>query len=91
MDLGLCFKRTKGFGFFAHVFRGPKVLDTSSCFQRLWIFGSWLMFSKDQAFFGASAHVFKGPKVLDPGLYLQRLRIFGSWLLFSENQGFLRL
>ena len=69
MDLGLCFQRTKGFGAFAHVFRGPKVLDPSLCFQRLRIFGSWLMFSKDQGFFGAVAHVFKGPKVLDPGTY----------------------
>ena len=89
--MALTFRGPRVFWTLAHVFSGPKVLDPGSCFQRLWIFGSWLMFSKDQGFFGASAHVFKGPKVLDPGLYFQRLRIFGSWLLFSENQGFLRL
>ena len=32
----------------AHVFRGPKILDPGSCFQRPRIFGSWLMFSEDQ-------------------------------------------
>ena len=60
------------FGALAHVFRGPKVLDPGSCFQRPRIFGSWLMFSEDQGFFGALAHVFKGPKVLDPGSCFQR-------------------
>ena len=35
----------------AHVFRGLKVLDLGSCFQRLKIFGSWLMFSEYQGFF----------------------------------------
>ena len=46
----------RGLGFWglAHVFRGPKVLDPGSCFQRPRIFGSL-------------AHVFRGPKVLDPG------------------------
>ena len=34
----------------AHVFRGPKILDPGSCFQRPRIFGSWLMFSEDQRF-----------------------------------------
>ena len=36
----------------AHAFRGSKVLDPGSCFQRPRIFGSWLMFSEDQGFFG---------------------------------------
>ena len=31
----------------AHVFRGLKVLDPGSCFQKPRIFGSWLMFSED--------------------------------------------
>ena len=60
------------FSALAHVFRGPKVLDFGSRFQRSRIFGSWLMFSIDQWFFGVLlmfsmdqrlwilAHVFKG-------------------------------
>ena len=43
----------------AHGFRGPKLLDPGSCFQRPMIFGSWLMFSEDQRFW-ILAHVFKG-------------------------------
>ena len=62
----------------AHVFRGPKVLDPGSCFQRPRIFGFWLMFLEDQGFFRALAHVFRRPKVLDPGSCFQRPRIFGS-------------
>ena len=87
-DPGSCFRRTKDFWALAHVFRGPKVLDLGSCFQRPRIFGSWLMFSKDQGFFGALVHVFRGSKVLDPGSYFQRPRIFESWLMFSEDQRF---
>ena len=75
----------------AHAFRGPKVLDPSSCFQRPRIFGSWLMFSEDQGFFWALAYVLRGPKVMDPGSCFQRPRIFGSWLMFSEDQGFFGL
>ena len=41
------FRGLRVFGALAHVFRGQKVLDPSSCFQRLWIFGSWLMFSEN--------------------------------------------
>ena len=67
------------FGALAHVFRGPKVLDPGSCFQRPRIFGSWLMFSEDQGFFGLwlmfskdqrfwiLAHVFRGLGFLDLG------------------------
>ena len=73
----------------AYVFRGPKVLDPGSCFQRPKIFGSWLMFSEDQGFFVSLAHVFRGPKVLDLGSRFQRPRIFGSWLMFLEDQGLL--
>ena len=85
MDLGSCFQWTEGFGALAHVFRGPKVLDPGSCFQRPWIFGSWLMFSEDQGFFWTLAHVFRGLKVLDLGSCFRRPRIFGLWLLFSET------
>ena len=56
----------------AHVFRGPKVLDPGSCFQRPRILG-------------LLAHVFRGPKVLDPGSCFQRPKIFGSRLMFSED------
>ena len=52
MDPGSCFQRTKDFRALAHVFRRSKVLDPGSCFQRPRIFGSWLMFSKDQGCFG---------------------------------------
>ena len=56
----------------AHVFRIPKVPDFGSRFQRSRIFGSWLMFSKDQWYFWVLlmfsmdqrlwilAHVFRG-------------------------------
>ena len=46
------FRGLKFFWALVHVFRGLKVLDPDSCFQRPRIFGSWLMFSKDQGFFG---------------------------------------
>ena len=52
MDLVSYFERAKGFWALANVFRGPKVLDPDSCFQRPRIFGSWLMFSEDKEFFG---------------------------------------
>ena len=67
------------FGALSHVFRGPKILDPSSCFQRPRIFGSWLMFSEDQGFFGLwlmfsedqrfriLAHVFRDLGFLDLG------------------------
>ena len=62
------------FGALAHVFRGPKIMDPGSCFQRPRIFCSWLMFSEDQRFwilahvfrglgFRGLAHVFRGPRV----------------------------
>ena len=66
------FSEDQGFGALAHVFRGPKVPDPGSCFQRPRIFGSWLMFLEDQGFFGLwlmfsedqrfriLAHVFRG-------------------------------
>ena len=34
LDLGSCFRGRRVFWTLAHVFRGPKVLDPSSCFQR---------------------------------------------------------
>ena len=59
-------------------FRGPKVLDLGSCFQKTKDFlgfgssfqrtkgsGSWLMFSEDQRFW-ILAHIFKGPKIFWP-------------------------
>ena len=53
LDLGSCFFRgPRVFWALAHVFKGPKVPDPGSCFQRPRIFGSWLMFSEDQGFFG---------------------------------------
>ena len=68
----------------AHVFRGPKVLDLGSCFQRTKDSGSLLMFSEDLEYwdlgscfsedldFRALVHVLKGPKVLDTGSCFQR-------------------
>ena len=56
----------------AHVFRGPKVLDPSSCFQRPRIF--WILehvFRRPRAFC-ALTHVFGGQEGS------------GSWLMFSE-------
>ena len=54
-------------GFFralAHVFRGPKVLDTSSCFQRPRIF--WIL-----------AHVLRGPRDFwGFGSCFQRTKVF---------------
>ena len=35
------------FGALAHVLRGLKVLDPSSCFQRPRILGIWFLFSED--------------------------------------------
>ena len=74
------FSKDQGFfGALAHVFKGLKVLDPSSCFQRPRIFRSWLMFSEDQGFFGLwlkfskdqrfwiLAHVFRGLGFLDLG------------------------
>ena len=50
--LAYIFRGPRVFWALANVFRGPKFLDPCSCFQRLMIFGSWLMFSEDQGFFG---------------------------------------
>ena len=50
----------------ANVFRGPKVLDPGSCFQRPRILGLWLMFSEDQRFW-ILAHVFRDLGFLDLG------------------------
>ena len=70
-------------------FKGPKVLDLGSYFQRTKDFldfdssfqrtkssGSWLMFSEDQRFLGF-------------GSCFQRTKDSGSWLMFSKDQGFL--
>ena len=80
----------------ANVFRGPKVLDPGSCFQRPRIFGSWLMFSEDRRFW-ILAHVFRGLGFLDLGSCFSRTKGFlgigscfqrtkgsRSWLMFSE-------
>ena len=53
----------------ALVFRGSKVLDPGSSFQRPRIFGSWLMFSEDQDFLGFDS-------------CFQRSKGSGSWLMF---------
>ena len=58
-DPGSCFQKTKDFWALAHVFRGSKVLDPASCFQRPSILGLWLMFLEDQRFW-ILAHVFIG-------------------------------
>ena len=65
-------------GFFwalAHVFRGPKILDPGSCFQRPRIFGSWLTFSEDQRFW-ILAYVFSDLGFLDLGSCFQRTKGF---------------
>ena len=54
----LMFSDDQRFWILAHVFRGPKVLDPGSCFQRPRIFGLWLMFSEDQRFW-ILAHVLR--------------------------------
>ena len=59
------------FSAFAHVFRGPKVLDPGLCFQWPRIFGSWHMFSEDQRFFGL-------------WLMFSEDQGFGSWPMFLE-------
>ena len=68
----------------AHVFRGPKVLDLGSCFQRTKDSGSLLMFSEDLEFWHLGscfsedlgfldlAHVFRGPKVWNSGSCFRR-------------------
>ena len=66
------FSEDHGFGALAHVFRGPKVPDPGSCFQRPRMFGSWLMFSEDKGFWGF-------------GSCFQRTKGSGSWLMFSET------
>ena len=73
------FSEAQDFGTLAYVFRGPKVLDPGSYFQRPRIFGSWLMFSEDQGFLGLWL------MFLDPGSCFQRPRIFVSWLLFFRG------
>ena len=57
--LAHAFRGLRVFGTLAHVFRGPKVPDPGSCFQRPRISGLWLMFSEDQRFW-ILAHVFRG-------------------------------
>ena len=102
-DPSLYFQRTKDFWALAHAFRGPKVLDLGSCFQRPRIFGSWLIFSKDQGFFGLwlmfskdqkfwiLAHVFRGLEFLDLGSCFQRTKGFlgfGSYFQRTKGSGF---
>ena len=49
----LMFSEDQGFfGALALVFRGLKVLDPCSFFQRPRNFGSWFMFSEDEGFLG---------------------------------------
>ena len=82
------FRGPRVFWALAHAFRGLKVLDPGSCFQRPRIFGSWLMFSEDQGFFGLwlmfsedqrfwiLTHVFGDLGFLDLGLCFQRTKGF---------------
>ena len=89
-DPGSRFQRTKDFWALAHAFRGPKVLDLGSCFQRPRIFGSWLMFSEDQGFLGnwfmfsedqrfwILAHVSRDLGLLDPGSCFR-----GPWVFWA--------
>ena len=51
-------------------FKGPKVLNLVSCFQRT---KDFLGFGSGPRIFWALAHVFRGPK------------IFGSWLIFLKD------
>ena len=51
----------------AYVFRGPKVLDLGSCFQRTKGFGALAHVFRGPGVFSVLAHVFRGPNVLDPG------------------------
>ena len=71
----------------AHVFRGPKVLDPGSCFQRLRIFGFWLMFSEDQGS-GSGLMFSEDLEFLDLGLFSEDQGFFGLWLMFSKDQWF---
>ena len=84
----------------ALVFRGPKVLDSSSCFQRLRIFLFLLMFSEDHGFFGLClmfledqrfwilAHVFRDLGFLDLGSCFQRTKgFFGFGSCFKRTKG----
>ena len=85
------FSEAWDFGALAHVFRGPKVLDPGSCFQRPRIFGSWLMFLEDQGFFGLwlmfsqdqrfwiLAHVLRNLGFLDLGSCFQRTKGFSGF------------
>ena len=81
------FSEAYNFGALAHVFKGQKVLDPGSCFQRprIWILahvfrglGFWGLAHvfRGPRVFWALAHVFRGPKVLDPSSCFQRPRIF---------------
>ena len=75
------------FGALAHVFRGPKVLDPDSCFQRPRILGLWLMFSEDQTFW-ILAHVFRDLGFLDLGSCFQRTKGFlGFGSCFQRTKG----
>ena len=74
-------------GFFwalAHVFRGPKILDPGSCFQRPMIFGSSLMLSEDQRFW-ILAHDFRDLGFWGFGSCFQRTKGSGYWLMFPET------
>ena len=87
-------------GFFwalAHVFRGPKIFDPGSCFQRPRIFGSWHMFSEDQrfwilahdfkdlGFFWILAYVFRGPRVFSVLDHVFEFQTF--WILAHDFRG----
>ena len=82
----------------AYVLRGPKVLDPGSCFQRLRIFGSSLMFSEDQRFrilahvfrglgFWGLAHVFRGPRFWILAHVFRDLGFWGFGLCFWRTKG----
>ena len=100
MILAHVFRIARVFWALAHVFRGPKVPDPGSCFQRPRILGLRLMFSEDQGFFGLwlmfsedqkfwiLAHVFRGLGFLDLGSCCQRTKGFlGFGSCFHRTKG----
>ena len=69
-DPGSYFQKTKDFWALAHVFRGPKILDPSSCFHRPRILGLGTCFQRTKGFLGF-------------GSCFQRTKGSGSWLMMT--------
>ena len=91
---------TKDFSNLAYVFRGPKVLNHGSRFERPRIFVSRLMFLEDHGFFGLwlvfsedqrfwiLAHDFRDLGFLDFGSCFQRTKGFlGFGSCFQRTKG----